>query len=66
MLVARRGAERGAAQEVGQGLVSDTLQSAGWCGRVWFPGAHSQGHTLEELNQNLAEVVAMLLDDGWR
>ena len=31
-----------------------------------FPGAHSQGHTLEELNQNLTEVVAMLLDDGWR
>lgn len=66
MLVARRGAERGAAQEVGQGLVSDTLQSAGWWGRVSFPGAHSQGDTLEELNQNLTEVVAMLLDDGWR
>lgn len=29
-----------------------------------FPGAHSQGETLDELNQNLAEVIAMLLEDG--
>ena len=29
-----------------------------------FPGAHSQGETLEELNENLREVIAMLLDDG--
>lgn len=29
-----------------------------------FPGAHSQGETLEELNANLREVVAMILDDG--
>ena len=29
-----------------------------------FPGAHGQGETLEELNDNLKEVVAMLLDDG--
>ena len=29
-----------------------------------FPGAHSQGKTLEELNRNLAEVIAMLLEDG--
>lgn len=29
-----------------------------------FPGAHSQGATLEELNQNLKEVIAMLLEDG--
>ena len=29
-----------------------------------FPGAHSQGETLEELNGNLKEVVALLLDDG--
>jgi Uncharacterized conserved protein len=27
-----------------------------------FPGAHSQGETLDELNENLREVVAMLLD----
>jgi predicted RNase H-like HicB family nuclease len=29
-----------------------------------LPGAHSQAGTLDELNQNLAEVVAMLLEDG--
>lgn len=29
-----------------------------------FPGAHSQGETLDELNANLHEVVAMLLEDG--
>ena len=29
-----------------------------------FPGAHSQAATLDELNQNLQEVVAMLLEDG--
>jgi predicted RNase H-like HicB family nuclease len=28
------------------------------------PGAHSQGETLDELNANLHEVVAMLFDDG--
>src|SRR5687768_14818290 len=29
-----------------------------------FPGAHSQGATLDELHTNLQEVIAMLLDDG--
>jgi len=29
-----------------------------------FPGAHSQGETLDELHQNLAEVIGMLLEDG--
>jgi predicted RNase H-like HicB family nuclease len=29
-----------------------------------FPGAHSQGATLEELNQNLKEVIAMLVENG--
>lgn len=29
-----------------------------------FPGAHSQGATLDELVQNLREVVEMLLEDG--
>ena len=29
-----------------------------------FPGAHSQGETLEELNANLREVVTLILDDG--
>ncbi len=27
-----------------------------------FPGAHSQGETLEDLNENLKEVITMLLD----
>ncbi len=29
-----------------------------------FPGAHSQGSTMDELRENLKEVVAMLLEDG--
>ena len=29
-----------------------------------FPGAHSQGATLDELNANLHEVISMLLEDG--
>jgi predicted RNase H-like HicB family nuclease len=29
-----------------------------------FPGAHSQGASLDELNQNLREVLEMLLEDG--
>ena len=29
-----------------------------------FPGAHSQAPTLDELNENLREVIAMLLEDG--
>ena len=29
-----------------------------------FPGAQSQGKTLDELNANLREVIALLLEDG--
>jgi predicted RNase H-like HicB family nuclease len=29
-----------------------------------FPGAHSQAETLDELQANLKEVIAMLLEDG--
>ena len=29
-----------------------------------FPGAHTQGETLDELNRNLKEVIEMLLEDG--
>jgi len=29
-----------------------------------WPGAHSQGTTLDELRTNLQEVLAMLLEDG--
>ena len=28
-----------------------------------FPGAHSQGETLDELKENLHEVIEMLLED---
>jgi predicted RNase H-like HicB family nuclease len=28
-----------------------------------FPGAHSQGETLDELQENLLEVIEMLLED---
>ena len=29
-----------------------------------FAGAHSQGETLDELQENLREVIEMLLEDG--
>lgn len=29
-----------------------------------FPGAHTQAETLDELQHNLGEVIAMLLEDG--
>ncbi|MEO6401995.1 MAG: type II toxin-antitoxin system HicB family antitoxin [Vicinamibacteria bacterium] len=29
-----------------------------------WPGAHSQGETLDELQKNIQEVVGMLLEDG--
>ena len=29
-----------------------------------FPGAHSQGESLDELHRNLREVIEMLLEDG--
>ena len=29
-----------------------------------FPGAHSQGDTIDELRDNLVEVVAMLIEDN--
>lgn len=29
-----------------------------------WPGAHSQGETLDELRLNLEEVIALLLEDG--
>jgi predicted RNase H-like HicB family nuclease len=29
-----------------------------------FPGAHTQGEALDELQANLQELIAMLLEDG--
>lgn len=40
----------------------DTGLFVGWV--PGFPGAHSQGETLDELQANLREVVEMLLEDG--
>lgn len=34
----------------------------GWV--LGFPGAHSQGETLDELRGNLQEVVELLIEDG--
>jgi len=41
---------------------ADTGLYVGWV--PGFPGAHSQGETLDELRTNLQEVVEMLLEDG--
>ena len=41
---------------------ADTHLYVGWV--PGFPGAHSQGETLDELRDNLREVVEMLLEDG--
>jgi len=41
---------------------TDTGLYVGWV--PGFPGAHSQGETLDELRVNLREVVEMLLEDG--
>jgi predicted RNase H-like HicB family nuclease len=29
-----------------------------------FPGAHSQGETMDELGKNLKEVIELLLEEG--
>lgn len=41
---------------------ADTGLYVGWV--PGFPGAHSQGATLDELRANLQEVLEMLLEDG--
>jgi predicted RNase H-like HicB family nuclease len=41
---------------------ADTGLYVGWV--PGFPGAHSQGETLDELRSNLQEVVEMLLEEG--
>ena len=41
---------------------SDTGLYVGW--GPGFPGAHSQGETLDELRSNLQEVIEMLLEEG--
>jgi predicted RNase H-like HicB family nuclease len=41
---------------------ADTALYVGWV--PGFPGAHSQGETLDELRANLQEVIEMLLEEG--
>lgn len=46
-------------------VVEKCLETGLFVGYVpGFPGAHSQGETLDELNDNLREVIEMLLEDG--
>jgi predicted RNase H-like HicB family nuclease len=41
---------------------ADTGLFVGWV--PGFPGAHSQGATLDELRANLQEVLEMLVEEG--
>lgn len=41
---------------------ADTGLYVGWV--PGFPGAHSQGESLDELRANLQEVIGMLLEEG--
>ena len=41
---------------------SETGLYVGWV--PGFPGAHSQGETLDELQDNLREVIELLLEGG--
>jgi len=46
-------------------VVEKCLQTGLYVGYVpGFPGAHTQAETLDELQKNLREVIAMLLEDG--
>ncbi|MEO8650435.1 MAG: type II toxin-antitoxin system HicB family antitoxin [Acidobacteriota bacterium] len=46
-------------------VVEKCLETGMFVGYVpGFPGAHSQGKTLDELNSNLREAIEMLLDSG--
>lgn len=46
-------------------VVEHDVETGLYVGHVpGWPGAHSQGATLDELQANLQEVVSMLLEDG--
>ena len=46
-------------------VVERCIETGLYVGHVpGFPGAHSQGATLDELTKNLREVIALLLEDG--
>jgi predicted RNase H-like HicB family nuclease len=46
-------------------IIEKCVETGLYVGHVpGFPGAHSQGSTVDELQRNLAEVIEMLLEDG--
>ena len=46
-------------------VIQQDLDTGVYVGYVpGWPGAHSQGDTLDELQRNLQEVITMLLEDG--
>jgi predicted RNase H-like HicB family nuclease len=55
----------GAAMKVFTAVIERDPETSLYVGHVpGFPGAHSQGVTLDELSSNLREVIEMLLEDG--
>jgi predicted RNase H-like HicB family nuclease len=57
--------QREAAMKTYAAVIERDAQTGLYVGHVpGFPGAHSQGATLDELNANLREVIEMLLEDG--
>lgn len=46
-------------------VIERDAEAGGYIGHIpGWPGAHSQGDTIAELQEHMAEVVAMLLEDG--
>jgi predicted RNase H-like HicB family nuclease len=46
-------------------VVERDPETGGYVGHVpGWPGAHSQGTSLDELQRHLEEVISMLLEDG--
>ena len=59
------GLERGEHMRTYTAVVEKDSETGLFVGYIpGFPGAHSQGATMDELNRNLQEVVEMLLEDG--
>ncbi len=46
-------------------VIERDADTGGYAGHVpGWPGAHSQGDTIAELQEHMSEVIAMLLEDG--
>ena len=59
-----RGADWGTGMRTFTAIVEQDSATNLYVGYVpGFPGAHSQGETLDELHENLREVIEMLLED---